>query len=137
MRRLLSTLCVVALVTGCGRAAKIADASLSFMTKDPDLDARRDDEARQLLKLGVFYEGMTPNEMKRVLGEPTHLWRAREEGAKDMHGYDLQLVYRLDASANLRAFFKDGGLMKMSRHLDIADAATDSEVDLRIRPPRR
>jgi hypothetical protein len=124
-------------VAGCGRESKIANASLSFMTKDPNPTARRNDEAALLLKLGVFYEGMTPNELKRILGEPTHVWRAKEEGAKDMHGYDLQMVYRLEPTANLRAFFRDGALQKLSRHLSyVADSATDSEIDLQLQPPR-
>jgi hypothetical protein len=127
-----------AATSGCGgREGKISELSLSFMTKDPSLEARRAREASHLIKLGVFHEDMSPDQVKQVLGAPTFVWRAEMADAADMGGYELQYVYRLDGATSLRADFSSSRLKRLRRQLEIRSVEQGEVAEFRLQPKPR
>jgi hypothetical protein len=134
-------------VSGCGgRARKIEDYSLRFMAKDGEEcyaakrgqdKLRRDGELVQLARLRVFREGMTPEELKRVLGEPTFVWNDVPDSVKESSDFDLRYIYQLGVGLSARAEFVDGALRRIYRHDEWTDDREGKRIPIRLTRARR
>jgi hypothetical protein len=133
---------VLCLASGCaGRAGKIENYSLRFMAKDgEDCYAakrgqdklRRDGELAQLARMRAFREGMTPDELKRVLGKPTFVWNDVPDSVKESGDFDLRYVYQLGVGLSARAEFVGGLLRRMYRHDEWTDDPEGRRIPIRL-----
>lgn len=111
--------CILAAgVLSCAsREQRIEKMSISFMVKGPLPKARRSAELAELIRLGAIRRGMTPEEVKLVLGEPSFIWEDAPQVDKDA-GYQRQYVYRLGPGEGLRLDFSASGLERARRHVE-------------------
>ena len=138
---------VLCLVSGCGgRARKIENYSLRFMAKDGEAcyaakrgqdKLRRDGELAQLARMRVFQEGMTPGELKQVLGEPTFVWSDVPDAVKESGDFDLRHIYQLCVGLSVRAEFVSGELRRMYRHDEWTDDREGKRIPIRLVKRRR